>query len=86
MSDTGKLLYRFKRENVEWMSDHFLGDSEERRGAALMPLQHFKIFLRDVEDPGFPTGVATSIEVRQPTVSNVIAQVIPRIMQKAIFG
>lgn len=80
-----KVLYRFTRENVEWLSNHFLGHTEERRGGALTSLQRFKIFLRYVADPGFQTGVATDIGVRQPTVSNAIADVIPRIMGKANY-
>lgn len=66
-------------ENVEWMSQHFLGNSEERE--AFMPLQRLKSFLRYVADPGFQAGVATDIGVRQPPVSNLVAKVIPRIMQ-----
>nr|CAH7744593.1 unnamed protein product [Callosobruchus chinensis] len=80
-----KVLYRFERENVEWMSEYFLGDSGERRGGALTPLQKLKIFLRYVADPGFQTGVATDIGVRQPTVSNVIAEVIQKIIQKSDY-
>ena len=56
-----KVLYRFERENVEWMTELFLGHSEERRGGALTPLQRLKIFLRYAADPGFQTGVATDI-------------------------
>nr|CAH7728261.1 unnamed protein product [Callosobruchus chinensis] len=64
------------------MSEYFLGDSGERRGGALTPLQKLKIFLRYVADPGFQTGAATDIGVRQPTVSNVIAEVIQKIIRK----
>nr|CAH7754861.1 unnamed protein product [Callosobruchus chinensis] len=67
------------------MSEYFLGDSGERRGGALTPLQKLKIFLRYVADPGFQTGVATDIGVRQPTVSNVIAEVIQKIIQKSDY-
>lgn len=30
-----KTLYRFEEENVQWLTQHFLGESNETRGGAL---------------------------------------------------
>jgi hypothetical protein len=71
-----KTLFRFEEENVDWLSEHFLGgDSGERRGGALTPQQRMKIFLRYCADPGFQSGVGEDIGVDQTTVSRVVQQV-----------
>lgn len=45
---TCKQLYRFEKKNLEWVAEHFLGDSSETRGGALNSLQRMCIFLRYV--------------------------------------
>lgn len=45
-------LYRFTPENVEWLSEHFLGVNNETRGGALDSFTIMKIFLRYISDPG----------------------------------
>ena len=40
-------LHRFDKEKVEWLSNYFLGESDETR----------RTFLRVVGDPGFQSGV-----------------------------
>lgn len=45
-------LYRFSPENVEWISEHFLGVNDECRGGALSSFTKMKIFLRYIADPG----------------------------------
>jgi hypothetical protein len=69
-------LYRFDEVNVEWISDHFLGPSEETRGGALTSKQKMQIFLRYMADPGFQIGVGEDIGVEQSTVSKIIKEVI----------
>lgn len=46
-------LYRFSRENVEWMASHFLPENHETRGDALTNVQKMQSFLRYIGDPGF---------------------------------
>ena len=49
--DNFKALFRFSRENVNWLSEHFLGvDLGERRGGALTNVQKMQTF---PSDPGF---------------------------------
>lgn len=60
-----KTLYRFSEANVEWLSQYFLGESEQRRGDALTPKQRIQIFLRYMADPGFQSGIAEETNVHQ---------------------
>ena len=36
-----KHLFRFSRENVQWLAGHFLGPDEETRGGALSPVKKY---------------------------------------------
>lgn len=57
-----KSLYRFSRENVNFLASTFLDESSETRGGALNNVQRMKCFLRYVGDPGFQvTTVATVV-------------------------
>ena len=38
-----KLLFRFEKENVQWLANKFLGSSQETRGGALSSLHKMKI-------------------------------------------
>ena len=66
-----KKLYRFEEGNVEWMADHFLKQSRERRGGALTAKQQLQVLLRYVGDPGFQVGVGEDLGIHQSTVSGV---------------
>lgn len=78
-----KTLYRFSKENVEWLSNNFLGvESEETRGGAICKTDKMKIFLRYVGDPGFQTGVGEDIGVHQTSVSKVVTQVADQMIEK----
>ena len=66
-----KQLYRFEEGNVEWMADHFLEHSGERRGGALTAKQQLQVLLRYVGDPGFQVGVGEDLGIHQSTVSGV---------------
>lgn len=77
-----KKLYRFRKENVEWLSQYFLGNKDERRGAALTSEQQMRIFLRYVADPGFQNGIGEEIGVHQSTVSRTITCVTEKIKEK----
>lgn len=58
-----RTLFRFNRENVQWLTNHFLNENNETRGGALTNEQRMKIFLRYLSDPGFQSGVAEDIRV-----------------------
>jgi len=68
-------LYTDEETNVEWLTTHFLGEREERRGAALTSKQRMQIFLCYVSDPGFQTGVGEDLGVDQSTVCKSIHMV-----------
>lgn len=55
--DNFKSLYRYTRENVQWITDYFLHDQEDTRGGALSNVQKMKTFLRYVGDPGFQVNI-----------------------------
>jgi hypothetical protein len=77
-------LYRFKRENVEWLSEHILGDDAgETRGGALTKLQRMEITLRYLSSAGFQSSVAHEAGVHRSTVSRVVDNTIKKIVDKA---
>lgn len=78
-----KQLYRFKNENVEWLSEHFIGENGETRGGALSSEDKMKIFLRYVADPGFQVGVGEDIGVHQSTISRTVNFVASKISEKS---
>jgi hypothetical protein len=45
-------LYRFSKENVQWLEEHFLEHNEETRGGSLSSKTRMQLFLRFVSDPG----------------------------------
>ena len=78
-----KQLYRFEERNVEWMADHFLEHSGERRGGALNSKQRLQVLLRCLGDPGFQVGVGEDLGIHQSTVSTTITRVLDQMMTKA---
>ena len=50
-----RTLHRFDKEKVEWLSNYFLGESDETR----------RTFLRVVGDPGFQSGVGEDVGIHQ---------------------
>ncbi|XP_046685727.1 putative nuclease HARBI1 [Homalodisca vitripennis] len=81
--DDYRSLYRFSRESVLWLTDHFLGEDEERRGGALTNVNRMKVFLRYLGDPGFQFGVGEDIGVHRSTVSKTISSVRTAVLNKA---
>lgn len=75
-------LYRFSENNVFWLSDYFLGQSEETRGGALSPKQKTEVTLRCLSDPGFQEGVSYDAGISQSTVSKTISEVLHKIFSK----
>ncbi|CAH1979873.1 unnamed protein product [Acanthoscelides obtectus] len=66
--DIYRKLFRFNRENVEWLANHLLDDNEdpvETRDGALPPTRKMEIFLRSLGDPVFQQGVAVDLDVNQ---------------------
>lgn len=45
-------LYRFSREEVDWLSNEFLPECYETRGGRLSNHHRMLIFLRYISDPG----------------------------------
>jgi hypothetical protein len=46
-------MYRFSVENVQWLTQHFLGEEDdETRGGAVNSFSKMKILLRYIADPG----------------------------------
>ena len=78
-----KDLYRFKKQNVEWLVQNFLTESTETRGGALSNDDKMRIFLRCIGDPGFQVGVGEDIGVTQATISNTFWEVAEAIKGKA---
>ena len=76
-------LFRFSKQNVEWLSHHFLPESLKARGGALSLLQCSKVTLRYLSDPGFQNLVAQVMGVSQSTVSNVLSRSFPSIASKS---
>lgn len=76
-----KALYRFSKENVQWLADYFLGN-EEKRSGAVTNLEKMRVFLRYIGDPGFQSGVGEDIGVHRTTVSKTFSHVLTEIMQK----
>nr|CAH7769683.1 unnamed protein product [Callosobruchus chinensis] len=78
-----KALYRFGKENVEWLSNNFLGvESEETRGSAICNTDKKKILLRYVADPAYQTGVAEDIGDHRTSVSKVVTKVADQMIEK----
>lgn len=49
-----RTLYRFNRENFDFVVRSFLSDDVyDTRGGGLTPAQKMKVFLRYIGDPGF---------------------------------
>lgn len=81
-NDNVQQIYRFKSENVEWLSEYFLENIHETRGGGLSKLDKMLTFLRFVSDPGFQVGIAEIIGVHQSTVSRTIKEVANAIVSK----
>ena len=60
-----KELYHFDRQNVQWLAQHFLGVTHERR--TKNSEQKTKIFLRYIGDPGFQSGMTEDVGVIRST-------------------
>lgn len=78
-----KKLFRFTKENVIWMSDLFLGQSDESRGGAIPYVNRMEITLRYLANPGFQSGIAHEFGIHQSTVSKIVTDVIEKISASA---
>lgn len=76
-------LYRFRKENVKWLSEYFLEESYECRGAALSQIKRMEIFLRFLSDPGFQMGVGKEEGIHRTTVCKTVKLVLKKVMNKA---
>lgn len=76
-------LYRFSRENVEYLAEYFLDGDEETRGGALSNADRMRVCLRYMADPGFQIGVAEDVGIHQSTVCKIVWQVCRKIVEKS---
>lgn len=80
---TYRTFYHFDEENVEWITAHFLPDSNETRGGCLTPKQQMETFLRYLADPGFQVGVGEDKGIHQTTVCKTFGKVLTDVVEKA---
>ncbi|KAK9753041.1 hypothetical protein QE152_g3766 [Popillia japonica] len=79
-----KVLYRFTKENVEWITHYFYGDDNlDTRGGAVSNEIKMKRFLRYVGDPDFQSGIGEDLGIHQSTVSKIITEVSNKIYERA---
>ncbi|KAF5283566.1 hypothetical protein FQR65_LT13832 [Abscondita terminalis] len=57
------ILYRFNRNNIEWLAQHFLEHEFESRSDALTTTERMRIFLRYAVDPRFQSDVDLQTEL-----------------------
>ncbi|XP_064646190.1 putative nuclease HARBI1 [Lineus longissimus] len=79
---TYRKLFRFEKENVEWLAATFLPDTVENRGGCMTPLARMETTLHYLADPGYQTSVAELMGVTQPTVSNCVSSTINSIAEQ----
>ena len=68
---------------MEWLSEHFLPHSDEKRGAKLSGKKQIEVFLRYLADPGHQLGVGKDKGVHQTTASKTISAVLSHVIEKA---
>lgn len=81
--DRCKELLRFEDESIEFITNYFLPEVQDRRGGALSARQKMEIFLRYLADPGFQSGVSLDFGVSRSTVSKTFSFVLDKINLKA---
>lgn len=81
--DLSKKLLRFESESVDFITNYFLEENAETRGAALPARKKIEIFLRYISDPGFQSGVAVDVGVDRSTVCKTFAFVLDSIVNKS---
>lgn len=78
-----RLLHRFSKENVSYLAQEFLEESNETRGGALSAIQRMELTLRYLADPGFQRSVSYQVGVSQSTVCATVRKTIMEISTKA---
>ena len=73
---TYRKLFRFDKQNVEWLAQTFLPENHETRGGCLSPTERMESTLHYLADPGYQTSVAQVMGVTQPTVCRCVASTI----------
>lgn len=76
---TYRTLFRFNKENVEWLAQSFLPENYETRGGRLSPVAQMETTLAYLADPGYQTSVAQIMGITQPTVSRYVANTLDHI-------
>ncbi|XP_037956632.1 putative nuclease HARBI1 [Teleopsis dalmanni] len=78
-----KTLYRFSKENIQWLVDYFLPSTSETRGGGLDGFTKMCTYLRFLADPGFQCGIGEDIGIHQSTASRIIKEMAFIISQRA---
>lgn len=79
---TYRKLFRFGKDNVEWLAQTFLPETVETRGACLSPVERMEATLHYLADPGYQTTVAEVMGITQPTVSRYVASTLDFISEQ----
>lgn len=67
-----KKLYRFWKENMQWLAGHFKGAEPEK-------LKYFYV----IAHSGFQSGIAEELGCAHPTISRIFHEVLERIVQES---
>ena len=57
--ETYRKLFRFDKENVEWLAHRFIPEHDEKRGGCLTTVESMEATLHYLADPGYQTTVNT---------------------------
>lgn len=76
---TYRTLFRFDKQNVEWLADTFIPPNTETRGGRLTPVAQMETTLAYLSDPGYQTSVGKIMGISQPTVSRYVTDTLERI-------
>ena len=55
--ETYRKLFRFDKENVEWLAHRFIPEHDEKRGGCLTTVESMEATLHYLVDPGYQTTV-----------------------------
>ena len=75
-----KKLHRFRKDHVEWIASHILGENTETRGCALTSIQKLEVTLRYLSDPGFQISVGNEVGIHQTSVSRTVKFVLDKLI------
>ncbi|XP_003724868.3 putative nuclease HARBI1 [Strongylocentrotus purpuratus] len=72
--ETYRKLFRFDKENVEWLAHRFIPEHDEKRGGCLTTVESMEATLHYLADLGYQTTVGEVMGISQTTVSRHVAK------------